>query len=411
MYQIVRRDFLGVLSTSVAAAALANKDLAAAKPAYRPLETRRKDGRYMETAGQLQTYLKHLKPKLAFDPSLKAGDFPAWRGSVREKLLELMCFPEGFPAQPEPKQLSVEPREGYQLQRWEAYPEPYSVVPFLVLVPEGVGTNAPAPAVLCFPGSTHSKESLAGEPELDTGKPLAWKHWKSNRQALHYVKRGFVSVAVENPATCELASPLRPRSQMSQCMLWMGRNYLGLSVFQKACILQWLSRQPMVDSSRVATSGHSLGSNPADVLGVLYPELVGAVIHNDFVCNWQERAIAGNFLAPGGTHHTVPGLFQWFDHTDIEAALAPCPLLFTEGGRTNQIDKIRQAYRLVQAEDCLEVHYYAKYATPEQRPLDGKELPDGITADEYLEYANVDVPMHRFRPQRAVPWLARVFAM
>lgn len=193
-------------------------------------------------------------------------------------------------------------------------------------------------------------------------------------------------------------------------MLWMGRNYLGLSVFQKACILKWLSQWSLIDSKRIATSGHSLGSNPADVLGVLYPELVSAVIHNDFVCNWQERAISQNFLPPGD-HHTVPGLFQWFDHTDIEAALAPCPLLFTEGGRTNQIDKIRQAYKLVDAENQIEVHYYAKYATPDQRPLDGKELPVGITSDEYLEYANVDVGMHRFRPTRAVPWLAKVFGV
>ena len=410
MTSLERRDFFSLLGIGFAAGMLQGDVRAAEGTVGRTFVSERTDGRHSQTVAQLQSQLKHLRPKLAFDASITADGFSTWRESVREKLLELMCFPEDVPVQPEPIKLWTEQRDGYVLQKWEAYPDPYSVVPFLVLVPDGVSSNSPAPAVMCFPGSTHSKESLAGEPELDTGKPSQWKHWETNRQALHYVRQGIVSVAIDNPATGELASPLQPRSQMSECMLWMGRNYLGLSVFQKACILKWLSQWSLIDGKRIATSGHSLGSNPADVLGVLYPELVSAAIHNDFVCNWQERAIAQNFHPPGD-HHTVPGLFQWFDHTDIQAALAPCPLLFTEGGRTNQIDKIRQAYKLVDAEDHIEVYYYAKHATPEQRPLDGKELPEGITSDEYLEYANVEASMHRFRSTRAVPWLAKVFGM
>ncbi len=96
----------------------------------------------------------------------------------------------------------------------------------------------------CFPGSSSSKESLAGEPELDTGKPSPRPHWAVNKQALFYTQRGFVSVAVENPATNETASPLRSRSSMSTCALWMGRNYLGVSVFQNACILTSATPSP-----------------------------------------------------------------------------------------------------------------------------------------------------------------------
>ena len=116
-------------------------------------------------------------------------------------------------------------------------------------------------------------------------------------------------------------------------------------------------------------------------------------------------------MPPGGPHHTVPGLLKWFDHTDLEASLAPCPLLFTEGGRTNEIDRIRQAYTLLGAEDNIEVFYYAKYATPAQRPFDGKKIPDGVTGEEYFQYANVDPSKHRFRPERAVPWLAKVLGI
>jgi hypothetical protein len=418
MSELKRREFLTTLGGAVTGAVVAGtaQSQEPANPkkpisASQTFESNREDGRFVETAGFLQSYMKHLQIKLAFNPEMPADEFPAWREKVRVKLFELMCFPVGFPEQPPPKRLWAKQRDGYGLQKWEAYPEPYSVVPYLLLVPKGVSSTSPAPAVMCFPGSTHSKESLAGEVELDTGKPSAWPHWETNRQALAYVKKGIVSVAVENPATGETASKLQPRSRIADCSLWMGRNYLGISVFQKSCILQWLTEQSFVDASRIATSGHSLGSNPADILGVLYPNLVKAVIHNDFVCNWHERAIAGNCAPPGGSHHTVPGLFPWFDHTDLEASLAPRPLLFTEGGRTNQIDKIRQAYELVGAGDRLQVFHYAKYANPVDRPYEGKPLPEGVTAEEYLAYANVDAPMHRFRPDRAVPWLASVFGL
>ncbi len=423
MNEIKRRSFFGVLgvgATGITMARMAHGAQPApqAKESAKPAENKksrtfvsdREDGRFVQTAGFMQANMKNLRPKLAFDPQMKPDDFPAWREAVKEKLPELLCFPEDVPKQPVPKKLWTKQREGYQLQKWEAYPEPFSVVPFLVLIPDGVSQQSPAPGVMCFPGSTSSKESLAGEPELDTGKPSPRQHWETNKQALFYTQKGFVSVAVENPATNETASPLRSRSSMATCALWMGRNYLGVSVFQKACILKWLSKLPLVDPERIATSGHSLGSNPADILGVLYPGLVKAVVHNDFVCNWQERAIAGNF-ASSGSHHTVPGLFQWFDHTDLEASLAPRPLLFTEGGRANQISKIRQAYRLLGAENQLQVFYYAKYATPDLRPLDNNELPDGITDEEYFRYANVDPSKHRFRPERAVPWLAKVFGI
>ncbi len=157
----------------------------------------------------------------------------------------------------------------------------------------------------------------------------------------------------------------------------VGRSYEAMSVFQKACSLEWFVKQPVVDGKRVATSGHSLGAKPADILGVLYPDLVQAVVHNDFVCNWLERAVAENLTVPGA-HQIVPGIFQWFDYTDLEASLAPRPLLFTEGGRANQIARIRAAYGLLDASDAMKVYQYEKYADPKSRRYEDAEMPIGI---------------------------------
>ena len=371
----------------------------------------REDGRFMDTAGFVHAYIKSHEPKLAFDPGMSAGEFPAWQEKLRAKVLELMAFPD-VPPQPEPRLIRAENREGYELQRWEAYPEPHCVVPFLMLVPEGVGAQSPAPAVMCFPGYSGSKEGLAGEPE-PPGWEVDWNARKrhDNQFALHYARQGMVALAIDNPARGELRSPIRDLSEVSLNALWAGRNYLGISVFQKTRILEWLARQDFVDPDRIATCGLSLGSDPADIVGFLNPGLVSAVVHNDFCCHWRERCIAMSGY-PSTPHHLVPGMFAWFDAPDIQAALAPRPLLFSEGGRTCHLDRVRAAYELQGAPGNLTVYYYEKYATPDKRPFDGKPIPEGLTEwDEYFQYANVDAENHRFHPEHAVPWLARVFGM
>lgn len=364
----------------------------------------REDGRFSSTLGFLHAYAKAHPPRLAFRPELPADELPAWRETVRGKLRELLCLPE-VPPQPPPRLLWEQPREGYRLQKWEAYPEPLCVAPFLALVPEGCDDDHPAPGVLCCPGSDWSKESLAGEPELD-GSPPKNHHWSVNRQALLYARAGFVAVATDNPGIGEQSDPIhRERHELSMNGLWLGRSYESLSVCHRLPALQWLKSRPFVDRRRVATSGLSLGAKPALLLAVLDPE-VAACIWNDFTSLWRVRMVVSN-MARIAIHQYVPGLLEWLDYPDLLASLAPRPLLISEGGRTEDLELIRRAYELAGATDALEVAYYEKHATPDLRPYDGVPLFEGMTDEEFFAYANVDVPNHEFHPTVCVPWLAR----
>lgn len=418
---IKRRDFLGAIGIGAAVASVAQSpdQLVAEDRQHSPekrkvFSSARQDGRFIDTAGFLQQLMKNNPPKLAFNPNMNADEFGTWQKAIQKKLLELMAFPD-VTEQPPPKRLWIRKKDGYQIQKWESYPEPYCVVPFMLVIPDGVSPQSPAPAVMCFPGSSWSLESLVGIPEVgnkaknNVKNRTDWK-WQDNRMALHFARRGMIGVAVANPATNDTDSNIRNRSDVSLNAIWLGRSYLGISSFQKAKILEWVSGQRFVDKNRIAVCGHSLGSEPADILGVLYPDLVKAVIHNDFCCNWIERSIAQNgLLAP--PHHLVPGLYQWCDATDLEASIAPRPLLFTEGGRANQLEKIRAAYRLNGVEKNMKVFQYTKYIDPQSRLYDFKPLPEGLTPQEYFAYANVDVQEHCFRPKRAVPWLANLFEL
>lgn len=359
----------------------------------------RPDGRFVSTAGFIHATLKATEPALTFDPDMPPADFAHWRERVRDLLRDLLRFPD-VPPQPEPRMLWSEPRDGYQLQKWECFPEPRSVVPFLVLIPDDVPT--PAPAVLCFPGSSRTKEGLAGEPEDSDDR-----HWARNTMAQRYARAGIVAIAADNPGVGELRGDVQPnRAVPPMNLLWLGRNFEGLTTWQKLPMLQWARSQPWIDPERIAVSGHSLGAKPALNLMVL-DEGIRALVFNDFVCDFRERAIATN-LALIALWQYIPDFCLWFDSPDLIAACAPRHVLVTEGGRTVHIERIRRAWELQGASGNFEVHYYPRFADPADRLHEGEPIPEGLSMEEYYEYANIDVMNHAFKYEVAVPWLARV---
>jgi pimeloyl-ACP methyl ester carboxylesterase len=368
-----------------------------------PYPSNRSDGRYTETAAQFQQWLKSEEPALSFRSGMDTEAFLRWKESVVLRLKDLLRFP-GAPEAGSAFRVSREPRDGYALEKWELHWGDSATVPYLVLVPDTKASNLPHPAVLCFPGSGRTKENLAGEPELgDRPTGNDWK-WRDNRMGYLLAKAGFMAVVVDNPAFGESASPLLERNALSLSLIWKGWSYEGLAAFQAASLLQALLRDERVDPKRIAASGHSLGAKYADFLGLLYPEHISAVVHNDFILDWRERMIALNG-APAPEYQVFPGFFQWFDYSDLQAALAPLPLLCSEGGRTEYLEKIRSAYRLLGAQEQMVIHHYEKFDSPQERKLDGVPIPEGISMETYFEYANVDVANHVYRADRAIPFL------
>ena len=342
-----------------------------------------------------------MRPQLAFDPTFTPAQFEQWKKRVRQRLRILLSMPR-MRHQPQPRMVSDEPREGYRLQRWELYPEPDTVVPMMMLIPETASAKHPVPAVLCLPGSAHPNEVLAGEPEPAGMAPHRFP--EHNAMARHFVARGLVALCVENPGTGSMFEP-RASDWRRQCseLIWMGSSYEGLSVFHKLAALQWLRRQPMVDRDRIAACGHSLGAKPALLLGLLAPSL-RAVVWNSAAYDWRVRHVVTN-LVPVAPWHYVPGFVRWFDYLDLKAALAPTPLLLSEGGRNDELRKVRQAYALAGARGSLRISYCPSFRKPSQRILDHKPMPEGLHTEDYLRYLNACDDEHYFKDDVAVPWL------
>lgn len=376
--------------------------------------TNREDSRFSSSRGVVQYMLKQMKPAYAFDPSFTPAEFKEWQSGLRTAMKELMHFPEQSDV-PAPVCIKTVQRDGYRVEKWESYPLPGSVVPYLVLIPDGVDAGHKAPAVLCIPGFGGSKEGLAGETEGDyelTSLPV--EPVKKGAMALHYVRRGLVAVAVDNTSCAELSdNGYFDYLNTSRILLEMGWSYLGLTAYQDWNVLNWMKEQDFVNKERIIVSGFSLGTEPLMVLGALDPSIY-AFVYNDFLCRTLERILVmtkpdpkGSRPFPNSIEHLIPGFLTQFDFPDLVAALAPRPVICTEGGLDRDFDLIGKAYRIAGKPDNFTFYHYKKFADPKDRKQI-EEVPEGIDRDTYFDLVNVDPKNHYFKEEWVLPWIDKV---
>lgn len=377
--------------------------------------TSRADGRFLSSYAIAHQLLKTTRPRLAFKEDFTSREFAQWQDDVRKAMEELMNFPDYQPEKA-PVCVSRKAREGYTLEKWEFYPLPQAVSTFLVLRPDGLKGNVPA--VLCIPGSGMSKEGLAGEPgetEQLNDNYLSEK----TTMALNFVRRGYIAVAVDNPAAGE-ASDLEKYTGkgydydvVSRILLELGWSYLGYTSFLDFQVLQWMKGQKDICKERILVSGFSLGTEPLMVLGVLDTSIYGFV-YNDFLCQTQERACVmtrpteqGRRPFPNSIRHLIPDFWKYFNFPDLVASLAPRPLILTEGGLDRDLDMVRRAYEISGSPRNVEIHHYAKYADPALR-TDIKHLPEGLDRNTFYDMVNVDGRNHYYKNEYVFPWLERI---
>lgn len=383
--------------------------------AHGPITTDRPDGRYISSRGVTHAMLKNLKPAFAFNPDFTQEEFFRWKEGFRAKMKEIMRHPE-IAGLPEPKLVDTRKRDGYRVEKWEVYPLPECVSTFLVLIPDGVTREHPAPGVICIPGTGGSKESLAAEPELEPNYASS-RTFDKRTMALHYVKAGLVAVSVDNPGVGELSdlekyttAPHYNYDAIARELLEMGWSYLGYNSYVDMQVLKWMKTCGFINKERIILSGHSLGTEAMMVMGVLDPSIY-AVVYSDFLCRTLERMIVltepypdGSRPYPNSIRHLIPNFLCNFDFPDIVSYFAPTPIIFTEGGLERDFKLVQKAYEISGHPENVKIYYYPKFSDPKER---GKfeHLPEGISYETYFSMTNVDPPMHYFKYELVIPWV------
>lgn len=408
----------GVVCFSVLYASAQNRVDTIHPSQYARITTHRSDGRYVSSRGVVHAMLKRTIPEYTFRPDFSKKEFESWQQGVKRAMIEIMRHPV-VTGMPEPQKIASEQKDGYRVEKWEAYPLPETIVPYLVLIPDQVDKEHPAPTVMCIPGSGETKETAAGQPELNPrfqeDEPL--ERWII---ALPYVRKGLIAVVVDNPGAGETSDleghTIAPQYQyeaVSRYLLELGWSYLGYSSYCDLYILNWMKRQPLINKERILVSGFSLGTEPLMVMGVLDPDIY-AFIFNDFLCRTLERAIVltepnkyGVRPFPNSIRHLIPDFWRKFDFPDIVASLAPRPIIFTEGGLDRDLNLVRRAYEIAGSKANASIFFYPKYADSEKRKMLDR-LPEGINRETYFDLVNVDDPMHDIKSNLTVPWLVKL---
>ncbi len=380
-------------------------------------KSKREDGRFTSQLAAHMEMLRNHKPLLRLPDELTPEIFSKWQNEVKRKVEALLCMPAITP-QPAPKLLSTVQRDGYRVEKWELYPDDYTAVPFLMLIPDGVSDADKAPAVFCLPGAITSKEWLADEPLIE-GKPSFTKYPDRNHMAKYYAENGMVAFAFDHPEQCECAvGDLRGRSsiKLNFGYLQYGFTYMGMQAFSLLLAVEFAKTLGFIDADKLAVSAHSLGTMPVAMLALISDD-IKAVVYNDFVCDTANRYVAITeedetaISALATEWHMFPGLWKWLSYPDILAALAPKYLACNEGGATAHLATIRRAYEAVGVPERLRVTHYPKYQDPANRHYE-EEIPDcGLTVEEYYARCYVDAPDHSFRAAPSLALLKDCFGL
>lgn len=380
-------------------------------------QTDRPDGRFVSTRAVVHQLMKTRQPIFSFSNSLTPEEFLAWRQNLQRAAAELMQHPQ-LQNLPEPKHLWTEQREGYRVEKWEAYPLPQSVVPYLVLIPDAATEESPTPAVLCIPGWGGTKEELAGEPQLY--QPDQATRENRNAMAYQYVKAGLIAVAIDNPGSGELADLEQKAGtynydfqNVARPLLELGWSYLGYSSYTSLHILNWMKRTPIMDKNKLIVSGFSFGTEPLMMLGAL-DESIYAFVYNDFLCRTRERDLVltmpnakGLRGWPNDISHLIPNFLNYFDFPDLVAALAPRPLICTEGGLDRDLTLVARAYELAGSPQNYVYYHYKALQDPSLRK-DLQQLPEGLDLQTYFQLVNVQPENHYFKAEYVIPWIKKL---
>ena len=284
-------------------------------------------------------------------PAAPSGNLPLMKRSAELRRELVAClggdWPEPCPL--EPRRRETIQKDGYRIESLTYQVEEGDRVPALLLVPDGVVGNRPAPAIAVW----HQHN---GEYHLGKSEPAGLAGNAMHHTGVALAREGYVVLCPDALCFEERQDPTKrlragqyERFEFlryvvdGQCMAW--KNILDM---RRA--LDYLVSLPEVDEDRLGCYGHSMGSTHTWLVGPHEPRL---------------KALVGNCCLPtySAIHdekllhcfpNFVPGWQRFGDTPEMAALIAPRALHLnlgeTDGGSPigharEGVQRIAEAYR------------------------------------------------------------------
>jgi len=269
----------------------------------------------------------------------------------RQKLLQCLGgpWPEECPLHPRLRETI--PKDGYRIESLTYEAEPGDPIPAMLLVPDGVDADKPAPAVAVW----HPAPAVAvwhqhnGQWHLGKSEPAGLAGNPMHHTGVALAKEGYVvlcpdALCFEERQSEHLKGGAYERFEFlryvvaGKCMAW--KNILDM---RRA--IDYLCSRPEVIADRIGCYGHSMGSTHTWLVGPWEPRL---------------KCLVGNCCLPtyAAIHRThllhcfpnfIPGLYQYGDTPDVAGLIAPraLHLNFGEDDGGSPIREVREGVKTI----------------------------------------------------------------
>ncbi len=297
--------------------------------------------------------LKSVKQELAFD---EKKDYESWRKEIREKFITLTGLDLIPPNACEPNMRIVErvKKDGYERIRFEFESEIGATVPCYLLIPD-TGKDKYPVAIMQQGHSTGFHNSI-GEPkyEQDFGH--------ENRYiALQAVKRGFITLAIENRGMGERKSTKPSREMGTMCKFisvtafHLGRTLIGERVWDVSRAIDQLKNFPQCDLDKILISGNS-GGGTLSYYAACYDERIKLSAPSCSFCSYKTSILDVMHC----NCNYIPSAYRYFEMQDLAGLIAPRRLAIIAGekddifpieGVKDGYDTVKRIYKLNNCED------------------------------------------------------------
>lgn len=261
---------------------------------------------------------------------------------LREKLLQCLGgpWPDSYDLKPIIREITQ--KDGYRIESLTYEAEPGDRIPALILIPDGINAENPAPAIAVWHqhnGQWHLGKSepagLAGDPMHHTGVAM--------------VKEGYVvlcpdALCFEERQNEHLKGVDYERFEFlryvvsGKCLAW--KNILDM---KRA--IDYLCTRPEVQSDRIGCYGHSMGSTHTWLIGPWEQRLI-CLVGN--CCLPTYKAIHSAYILHCFPNY-IPGWFQYGDTPEIASLIAPraLHLNFGELDTGSPIQEVREGIKII----------------------------------------------------------------
>ena len=238
---------------------------------------------------------------------------------LRAKLLQCLGGPWPEPCELRPQVSEVLQKDGYRIERLTYEAEPGNAIPALLLVPDGITPQQPAPAVAVWHQHAGQFEVGKIEPAGLGGKPM-------HHTGVALAREGYVVLCPDTICFGERQDSKLKRDAYERFVflryVMEGKCLAWKAILDMRRAIDYLCSRPEVKADRLGCYGHSMGST-----------------HTWLIGPWETRlkCLVGNCCLPtyAAMQRTkllhclfnyVPGWLQYGDIPDIAGLTAPRPL-------------------------------------------------------------------------------------